>query len=190
MKLKFLVDTATGNFATSSAAPPAKAPVATTVDSWEDPSVDLSLDASEAGDLDSPEVADCCDVVSADSAEIEVLQSSKAKENFKSPVFKSQGGGRLVRPYVRTPKTPKEKPVDVFASLLQEVISQQKKSSERTTPFASAVVLFKAEHASTLTSAQVMSFICLLSENDSLVNQFNSFDEEQRAAFIVAKLDL
>ena len=88
---------------------------------------------------------------------------------------------------MRTPKTPKEKPADVFASLLQEVISQ---SSERTTPFASAVVLFKAEHASTLTSAQVISFICLLSENDSLVNQFNSFDEEQRAAFIVAKLDL
>ena len=156
------------------------------MDSWEDPSVDLSLDASESTDLDSPAVDECCDVV----AEIEVLQSSKVKENFKSPVVKSHGGGRLVRPYVRTPKTPKEKPADVFASLLQEVISQQKKSSERTTPFASAVVLFKAEHASTLTSAQVMSFICLLSENDSLVNQFNSFDEEQRAAFIVAKLDL
>ena len=106
------------------------------------------------------------------------------------PVVKSQGVGRLVRPYVRTPKKPKEKPVEVFASLLQEVISQQRKSSERTTPFVSAVALFKAEHASTLTSAQVMSFICLLSEQDSLVNQFNFFDAEQRAAFILAKLEL
>ena len=80
--------------------------------------------------------------------------------------------------------------MDVFASLLQEVISQQKKSSKRTTPFASAVGLFKAEHASTLTSAQIMSFICLLSEQESLVNQFNSFYAEQRAAFILAKLEL
>ena len=64
------------------------------------------------------------------------------------------------------------------------------KTSERTTPFASAVALFKAEHASTLTSAQVMSLSCLLSEQDSFVNQFNSFDAEQRAAFILAKLEL
>ena len=146
LKLKILV--ATENFAKSSAAPLAKAPEATAVDSWEDRKVDLSLDASESTDLDSPAVDERCDVV--DCAEIEVLQSSKAKENFKSPMVKSHGGGRLVRPYVRTPKTPKKKPADVFASLLQEVISQQKKSSERTTPFASAVVLFKAEHASTL----------------------------------------
>ena len=123
--LKALNLVATGNFAKSSAAPLAKAPEATAVDSWEDPSVDLSLDASESTDLDSPAVDERCDVV--DCAEIEFLQSSKAKENFKSLMVKSHGGGRLVRPYVRTPK-----PADVFASLLQEVISQQKKSAEKT----------------------------------------------------------
>ena len=151
--------------------------------------MDPVTEDSEEAALASPDTSSN-DVVVVDIAEIEVLSNPKIKESFKSPVVKSQGVGRIVRPYVRTPKTPKEKPVDVFASLLQEMISQQKKASERTTPFASAVALFKAEHASTLTSAQVMSFICLLSEQDSFVNQFNSFDAEQRAAFILAKLEL
>ena len=164
-----------------------KAPVAAALDSWEDHSVDPATEDSEEAILASLETS--C-VVVVDSAEIEILSKAKVKDSFKSPVVKSQSVGRIIRPYVRTPKTPKEKPVDVFASLLQEVISQQKKSSERTTPFASAVALFKAEHASTLTSAQIMSFICLLSEQESLVNQFNSFDAEQRAAFILAKLEL
>ena len=70
-----------GNFAKSSAAPLAKAPEATAVDSSEDPSVDLSLDASESTDPDSPAVDECCDVV--DCAEIEVLQSSKAKKPWR-----------------------------------------------------------------------------------------------------------
>ena len=166
-----------------------KASVAAALDSWEDHSVDPATEDSEEAILASPETS-CSDVVVVDSAEIEVLSKAKVKDSFKSPVVKSQSVGRIIRPYVRTPKTPKEKPVDVFASLLQEVISQQKKSSERTTPFASAVALFKAEHASTLTSAQIMSFNCLLSEQESLVNQFNSFDTEQRAAFILAKLEL
>ena len=164
-----------------------KAPVAAALDSWEDHSVDLATEDSEDAILASPETS-CSDVVVVDSAEIEVL--SKSKDSFKSPVVKSQSVGRIIRPYVRTPKTPKGKPVDVFASLLQEVVSQHKKSSERMTPFASAVALFKAEHASTLTSAQIMSFICLLSEQESLVNMFNSLDAEQRTAFILAKLEL
>ena len=183
------MDTATGNYAKASGAPIARSEAAVSSDSWEDLGPDLPMDDSVEVDLASPEV-DRGDVQMVDDAEIEVLPYPKSKESFKSPVVKSQSAGRIARLNVRTPKTPKEKPVDVFASLLQEVISQQKKSSERTTLFASAVALFKAEHASTLTSAQVMSFICLLSEQDALFNQFNSFHEEQRAAFILAMLDL
>ena len=183
------MDTATGNYAKASGAPIAGAQSSAASDSWEDHSPDLPMDDSVEADLDSPDV-DRGDVQVVDDAEIEVMRNPKTKESFKSPVVKSQSIGRIIRPYARTPKTPKEKPVDVFASLLQEVISQQKKSSERTPPFESAVILFKAEHASEFTSAQVMSFICLLSENSALVNQFNSFDAEQRAAFILAKLDL
>ena len=94
------------------------------MDSWEDHSVDSATEESGEAILASPETS-CSDVVVVDCAEIEVLSKPKIKDNFKSPVVKSQSAGRIVRPYVRTPKTPKEKPVDDFASLLQEVIVSQ-----------------------------------------------------------------
>ena len=89
-----------------------KAPVAAALDSWEDYSVDPATEDSEEAILASPETS-CSDVVVVDSAEIEVLSKAKVKDSFKSPVVKSQSVGRIIRPYVRTPKTPKEKPVAI-----------------------------------------------------------------------------
>ena len=118
----------------------------------------------------------------------QLLPGSSRSEDSRTPASKNVSNGRVVRPFVRTPKAPREKPADAFASLLQEVISHQKIASSRVSPFESAVAAFKAGHAEGLTSAEVRGIICLFSENAPFVNQFLSFDEESRDFIIAEKL--
>ena len=122
------------------------------------------------------------------SSSEQLLPGSSRSEDSRTPASKNVSNGRVVRPFVRTPKAPREKPADAFASLLQEVISHQKIASSRVSPFESAVAAFKAGHAEGLTSAEVRGIICLFSENAPFVNQFLSFDEESRDFIIAEKL--
>ena len=72
--------------------------------------MDPVTEDSEEAALASPDTSSN-DVVVVDIAEIEVLSNPKIKESFKSPVVKSQGVGRIVRPYVRTPRHQKRNPL-------------------------------------------------------------------------------
>ena len=89
-----------------------------------------------------------------------------------------------VRPYVRRVRA---RPADPIPDLIREIILSQEKFGSRMTKYDKVIQIFQERFMFGLSTYQEMGFIALFSENPCMVDQFFSFNEDQRDIFVQAK---
>lgn len=115
-----------------------------------------------------------------DSAEISILAPASATKEIVSPL------PRPTRPFVRRLRA---KVVDnSIPELIREIVQSQEKFNSRMSKYDKVIQIFQERFRSGLNAVQEMGFIALFADHPSLVDQFFTFNEVQRAIFVADRM--
>ena len=118
--------------------------------------------------------------VEEDSVETSIPAPASVTTEIVSP------SPRPTRPFVR--KVRAKVADNSIPELIKEIVQSQEKFNSRMSKYDKVIQIFQERFRSGLNAVQEMGFIALFADHPSFVDQFFSFNEEQRAIFVADKM--